>query len=398
MTTILLANKDLEVTAQENDNETFILVNGQKLLKADGESELKFPSFEEAKVYADQQYIFPFLGKKLQEFLSTSHPALLSGAGTSLADSEGKVKLGLVMDELWESAEHEITEFTEFARNLEVSKDQGIEILLSKAQMLHVVKPADVSEETIAKIEQHIVDKCSLLLPENSLHETLFQKLSNRHASKARIGLFTLNYDTLFEQAAVKTNTTLLDGFSFSQPRYFHSNNFNLDIVYRENSRIKNEGNFLRSVIQLFKLHGSIDWFSQGEQTVQKDPKTQETRKLIFPRDTKYEQTYNQPFFEMMARFQQCLRRENSFLIIVGYSFSDKHINSVIKEALITNPTMQILVVNPTIVTDDDSFRALIYKKVSSTSRITIWKAKFGDFVRLLPDRAYISPEEQEKL
>lgn len=398
MTTILLANKDLEVTAQENDNETFILVNGQKLLKADGESELKFSSFEEAKIYADQQYIFPFLGKKLQEFLSAAHPALLSGAGTSLSDSKDKVKLGLVMDELWESAEQEIPEFSEFAKKLKISKDQGIEILLSKAQMTHVVKPEDVSEETIAKVEQHIVDKCSLSLPENSVHEILFQKLSNRQASKARIGLFTLNYDTLFEQAAVKTNTTILDGFSFSQPRYFHSNNFNLDIVYRENSRIKNEGNFLKSVIQLFKLHGSIDWFSEGEQTIQQDSKSKKTRKLIFPRDTKYEQTYSQPFFEMMARFQQCLRKENSFLVIAGYSFNDKHINSVIKEALITNPTMQLLVVNPTIVTDDDSFRSLIHKKVSSTSRITIWKAKFGDLVKLLPDRAYISPEEQEKL
>lgn len=396
---LLIANKNLEVIIQKEEAKFLVVVNGQKALKADGKDELVFTTLEEAELHANKQYVHPFLEKKLNEFLAISYPAIITGAGSSLSDSGNlEEKLGLLMSELWDTAETEVKDFTKFAESLGIKKADGIEKLLSKAQMKYVVDPETISLTTIQEIEQHIVSKCTLTLPDNSAHETLFQKLSNRHSHKPRIGLFTLNYDDLFEQAAIKTGTVLLDGFSFSQPRYFHSNNFNLDIVYRENSRIKNEGNFLRCVVQLLKLHGSINWYEEGDRTVQQPSTTKGNRKLIFPRDTKYEQTYKQPFFEMMAQFQQHLRKENSFLIIVGYSFQDTHINSVIKEALITNPTLQLLVVNPNIKKEGDDFRSYLYQKVVSTSRITIWSAKFSDLVNLMPDRMYISPEEQEKL
>ena len=54
---------------------------------------------------------------------------------------------------------------------------------------------------------------------------------------------------------------------------------------------------------------------------------------MIYPKDSKYESSYEQPFFEMMARFQQSLRKENVMLVCIGFSFNDKHIVTVIQEA-----------------------------------------------------------------
>lgn len=65
-------------------------------------------------------------------------------------------------------------------------------------------------------------------------------------------------------------NFTIIDGFSFSYPRIFNGANFNHDIVFREHTRVKQEESFIPNVIQLFKLHGSIDWEKAGDNIYQK--------------------------------------------------------------------------------------------------------------------------------
>ena len=49
----------------------------------------------------------------------------------------------------------------------------------------------------------------------------------------------------------------------------------------------------------------------------------------------------------MMSRFQAELRTDNALLIIIGYSFGDKHINSMIFEALELNHSLQMVIVDP---------------------------------------------------
>lgn len=113
-------------------------------------------------------------------------------------------------------------------------------------------------------MEKKIADACRLKLDvTNKHHQDFIRKLTARKPSEARVQLYTTNYDTLFEQAAQKMNYTIIDGFSFSYPRIFNGANFNHDIVFREHTRVKQEESFIPNVIQLFKLHGSIDWEKQ---------------------------------------------------------------------------------------------------------------------------------------
>lgn len=48
----------------------------------------------------------------------------------------------------------------------------------------------------------------------------------------------------------------------------------------------------------------------------------------------------------MMTRFQTALRLKNTTLVVIGFSFGDKHILSMINEALEQNPSFQLIIIN----------------------------------------------------
>ena len=66
--------------------------------------------------------------------------------------------------------------------------------------------------------------ECSFNLTDTDFetHLTLLQKLTQRKVSKSRLKIYNLNYDLSFEQAAQKGSFTIIDGFSFTQPRVFN--------------------------------------------------------------------------------------------------------------------------------------------------------------------------------
>jgi hypothetical protein len=206
--------------------------------------------------------------------------------------------------------------------------------------------------------------------------------------------VFTLNYDTLFEQAGRKGNFTIIDGFSFSFPRVFSGRNFDYDVVLRDKSRLKEEDNFVSRVFHLYKPHGSVDWEKKSGEVTQKD--SVENALMIYPKDSKYESSYEQPFFEMMSRFQQNLRKDNTLLICIGFSFSDKHIVTAIQEALTQNSGFQLMVVNKGIDTSQSS--KWLYDISHKHSNVVLIDELFSDFTNYFPDLKSYSQDEYRKL
>jgi len=269
---------------------------------------------------------------------------------------ENGVHGGKTRTELWQSYEEEIN-----AISSAITKKDGI--LKEKCQSIVESKNIeDFLSFTIlyeklngeikdgednflrCKLEKKIADACRLTLDENNRHHQDFiRKLTARKPTEPRVQLYTTNYDTLFEQAAQRMNYTIIDGFSFSYPRIFNGINFDHDVVYRERTRIKNEESFVPNVIQLFKLHGSIDWEKIDDKIYQKE--TTDHPCIIYPASEKYESSYEQPYFEMMSHLQSTLRKEGTLLIVAGFGFQDKHIQNVIKEAVLQNPNFHLLVV-----------------------------------------------------
>ena len=252
-------------------------------------------------------------------------------------------------------------------------------------------------------IEKKIANACNLELDKSNKHHGEFlNKLVARKPSDPRVQLFTTNYDTLFEQAAKKRGFTIIDGFSFSFPRYFAGKNFDYDIVYREKTRLKQEESFVPNIFHLYKLHGSIDWEKDENGIIQQTEKTQKPC-IIYPASEKYESSYEQPYFEMMARFQQTLRQESTLLIVIGFGFQDKHIQNVIKEAVFQNPNFHLVIINynknnnsetgimPNLLPD------YIDLNMSTESNVSVIFSTFKDFVEAFPiNQSYYKSERLE--
>ncbi len=363
--------------------------------------------------------------EKYAEFLNNQFENLvvLTGAGSSVGigkdiviGEKTKERKGRLLAQLWDDVKEVISEeilyeFCKLVKYEDKFKNEGedeqyvknLEKLLSLANISKNYvdhKPVDgkqkiVIEDIIKKIEEVIKTNCTLKLPENAPHTLFVEKITKRKVTLPRVKIFTLNYDTLFEQAGRKKNFTIIDGFSFSHPRTFSGRNFDLDIVSRNSSRVKEEDNFIQKVFHLYKPHGSIDWTNEGNQIIQKEEPDKSL--MIYPKDSKYESSYEQPYFEMMSRFQQNVRNENTLLICIGFSFNDKHIVTAIVEALEQNPGFQLMVVNKGIDNWSKSFNP-IFEAAKIHNNIVLVDEVFDDFAKYYPDLKSYNQEDAKKI
>ena len=251
------------------------------------------------------------------------------------------------------------------------------------------------------ELEKKIKEVCSLPLDKSSApHKTFLDKITARKPSDPRVQLFTTNYDTLFEQAANEGGFVVIDGFSFTHPREFSGSYFDYDIVHREKTRIKQEESFVSKVFHLYKLHGSLNWERVTDiKIIQKEETASPL--IIYPASEKYESSYEQPYFEMMSRFQQALRKEDTLLIVIGFGFQDKHIQNVVIEAVAQNPGFQLVIIN---YNSNERIETInlekFFKNVTTMEaqrKVTILFDKFSDFTDNYPEnKTYIKTENNE--
>lgn len=363
--------------------------------------------FEDGDRQDKKQYAEKTKRNKYQKFLSKQFENLvvLSGAGSSVGVGEGDRK-GRLLTQLWDDTKEKITEeklnsFCELVRYLNKDEEgqyvKNLEKLLSVANAAKdfVESTAEINiSDTIDEIQELIKEKCELKLPEGAPHHTFLEKITRRKVTLPRAKIFTLNYDTLFEQAGRKGNFTIIDGFSFSFPRFFSGRNFDYDVVLRDKSRLKEEDNFINRVFHIYKPHGSVDWEKTKEGIKQSD--VVDKALMIYPKDSKYESSYEQPFFEMMSRFQQNLRKDNVLLICIGFSFNDKHIVTAIQEALEQNSGFQLMVVNKGIDTSE-GFKWL-YELATEHSNVVLIDELFSDFSSNYPLLKSYNQDEYKKI
>lgn len=318
---------------------------------------------------------------------SFRHILVLTGAGTSMA-AGGKTREGL-----WNACENEINTVAESCifSNLHGIDKKDIESFLSSAiQHSHVYENNGELSLAIANLKKRIRENCTLVFKGNSTdHQMLLRKLMARKPNLPRVELFTTNYDTLFEQAARLAGFVVVDGFSFSFPRTFSGRYFDYDIVNRERTRLKGEENYIPNVFHLLKLHGSLDWVAINPNVIeQRELKDDDEPLIVYPSSEKYSISYDQPFFEMMSRFQSALRKDNTLLIVLGYGFADKHINSAIFEAVRQNPGFHLLIADYSESRLGIDLNKYLDLLDDITENVSIVHASFKDFVQMLPMNA----------
>jgi hypothetical protein len=230
----------------------------------------------------------------------------------------------------------------------------------------------------IVNIGRAIFAECALTLPDSELsnatpskippHLAFLAKLVARDSNLGRAHLFTLNYDTLFEQALELLGIQYFDGFTGRADARFDPSVYGLDIYYPgevSEGRVRRFDRFLH----FYKLHGSIHWQVRDDELRARHPDLSdfiEYRRLdnagkaakfeeltndlptvgILPTANKFTQTLTMPFAHLLRSFQIRLSAPQTFLLVLGYGFGDDHVTRIIETALM-NPSLVMLVVEP---------------------------------------------------
>ena len=279
-------------------------------------------------------------------------------------------------------------------------------------------------------LEKAIYAECALQLDRKELsedsskdssgHIPFLAKLIARDKNLGRTHLFTLNYDTLFEQALEELGIQYFDGFSGKVSARFDPAVYGLDIYYPGDvaeGRVRRFDKFL----QYYKLHGSLNWYVDGTGTYRaqyrdlesfkeyrRSDASKKAEKLqsgdynhiksfgILPISKKITQTLDAPYAHLFRLFHARLNQPQTFLLVLGYGFGDDHVNRMIKTAL-TNPSLVMLVVEPDpkskIVERVSHYQALGQRAFVLTERLengqdcTHEVATFADFAKnVMPD------------
>jgi hypothetical protein len=215
---------------------------------------------------------------------------------------------------------------------------------------------ADDLDECLTLARRALARACSLPLADKesglATYNTLVRKVLTRPLNLKRVNVFTLNYDTLVEQAADAEGVVILDGFVGTQRRIFRPESYEQDLYFPAETTEGRVHRFDR-VLHLYKLHGSITWTAceptladpYGVQSGAFNPEGTQPL-LIYPTPAKYGETLGMPYSELFRRFAGSLVRPQSVLFVIGYGFGDEHVNAIIRQALAV-PSFTLVIVDP---------------------------------------------------
>jgi len=229
----------------------------------------------------------------------------------------------------------------------------------------------------VDRLRMAIFAECALSLPDTGLATSatavapqlaFLSKLVARDSNLGRTHLFTLNYDTLFEQALELLGVQYFDGFTGRAAARFDPSVYGLDIYYPgevAEGRVRRFDKFLH----FYKLHGSIHWFEHGDEMRARHPDLTPFQSYaakspadkaaalvpladktpsvgILPTANKFAQTLTMPYAHLFRSFQVRLGIPQTFLLVLGYGFGDEHVSRIIENALM-NPSLVMLVIEP---------------------------------------------------
>jgi NAD-dependent SIR2 family protein deacetylase len=279
-----------------------------------------------------------------------------------------------------------------------------IEALMSRCRLAEsfLTGPArDAVTSFVALAEAQIIRATNFVSPNHPLpvHTEFLRRAARRPQRKSRMKVFTTNYDRCYEEAGRQGRYVVVDGFSHTVPPTFDAIHFSYETV----RRLGDTESFdpIPNCFHLYKLHGSFDWQRQ-------EPSGEITKwmgggkpVLIYPRNSKYELAFEQPYLEMIGAFQAVLREPDTGLLVVGFGFNDNHLAEPIMSAIRSNLSMKMVVVSPALAPWNDgdtqgpgeceSNRYLGQLKGLATAgdaRITLLNCGFEQMVPLVPDLA----------
>lgn len=280
---------------------------------------------------------------KLRKSTQSSHLNFLLGSGCSLPGMKSLGNIEKVYTDHAEKGQVDTANKLLF---------EFLEPFLMEASEWKDVTKSDIKDTL--KNYQFFLENVAHLLTERK--NGLLQK---------RATIFTTNYDLFIEGAFedISTQIYLIDGFKRS-PGLTNSFKFSPSEFF---NTLYNDGNLYNYKVEipsinLIKLHGSINWkVNQGKiiNSVEHLGELKAEHKkllasgdisgmaefnqkisVVLPRKEKFKDTlFDQNYYDLLRLYANELDKENTLLIVNGFSFADEHVYEITKRAL-KNPTL----------------------------------------------------------
>lgn len=345
--------------------------------------------------------------------LNATNVVVLTGTGSSFSahNSAGKLTPAGMWD-IWNAAKAKVGDEV-FAKVNQCFKDadvdNNIERLLTLCK-LHLELHAKATDEITKLITAFVKDAETAILErvafvdtetDLSAHAALLQKLGRRGVRKSRSKIFTTNYDLCFEEAGARHRFTFIDGFSHSLRQVYDRMFFDHDVVRRENGG-NGSPDYIENVVQFYKLHGSIDWRRKGGEIVRSTGEEGEPV-LIYPRSSKYQESFEAPYLDMIGAFQAALREPDTAVIVSGFGFNDDHIGRPILSAVESNMSLRLIICDPVFLdaaalpaaahthpdakpTENRFLKSFMALAAGGDARLHLINGRFEDMAVVLPD------------
>lgn len=189
---------------------------------------------------------------------------------------------------------------------------------------------------------------------------TIALVLLNRKSTilSKQVNIFTTNIDILSESVLEKLGLEYNDGFSGRFDANFSLSNFKKSI-FKHSIHFENVSEI--PVINLMKVHGSLNWKKTGD-VITFSRLDHFSEDIINKSNTKFDEVYNSiaivnpekkkleetvidiVYYELLRMFSSELEKENAVLFVIGFSMADEHIREIVKRTADSNPTLRILV------------------------------------------------------
>ena len=273
--------------------------------------------------------------KELKEIIQSGHLNLLIGSGCSL---DYLSTLKDIEDRMNIEATREVAQ-KDYYKLIKKSKailDDSLEVDAAEKQKLIKTKENYDSflnfwADTVSSRSLHIVNK--------------------------QINIFTTNFDIFIEDSCERLGVPYNDGFNGQINPTFNVSNFNKVQKYKS-LQFDNTSDI--PLFNIIKLHGSLSWSTKGEKIIYSngshvndslDSKTGDDFSkgysqigVINPNAEKhFETVLDTNYASMLRKFTLELEKENSVLMIFGFSLADKHIKNLLYGVMKSNPTLIVI-------------------------------------------------------
>jgi hypothetical protein len=147
------------------------------------------------------------------------------------------------------------------------------------------------------------------------------------YAANHAVAVASLNYDTIFDTSATDQGLKIDYGLT----------TWNAKKIVQ----------WSKADLRLLKLHGSLNWYAKGENILVDPPEDESSyQKMMIFGGLNAKLNPDGPYLQLRYHFENLLLKTN-VLVVIGYSFRDAHMNSVIRRWVSSRRKAKMIIVDP---------------------------------------------------